>query len=166
MNPSTSPKHKNETNLPPCKVVCVGTVVLRDENVLFVRQAQGQSLEGQWSIPWGFVETDESPEDAALRETLEEAGITAEVRGLIGFQNLNHPGWIGMVFLCGHISGEPAADGVETDQARYLGKQDLALVENPIEPWCRWLVQRVLAGQISLIEGDTDHPYSPRRAYI
>ena len=76
---------------PPRIVVCVGTVVLRENRALFVRQAKGQSLEGKWSIPWGVVEPGESPDNAALRETGEEGGITAEIEGLLGVCRRNRP---------------------------------------------------------------------------
>jgi ADP-ribose pyrophosphatase YjhB (NUDIX family) len=47
---------------PPGIIVCVGGVVLQEGRMLFVRQAPGHSLEGQWTIPWGFMETGETPE--------------------------------------------------------------------------------------------------------
>ncbi|RMF32257.1 MAG: NUDIX domain-containing protein [Chloroflexi bacterium] len=59
----------------PRMTVCVGAVVLQGDQALFVRQAPGHPLEGQWSIPWGIVEAPETPEAAALRETWEEGGI-------------------------------------------------------------------------------------------
>ncbi len=31
--------------------ICVGSIVLKDNKVLFARQAKGHPLEGQWSIP-------------------------------------------------------------------------------------------------------------------
>jgi hypothetical protein len=78
---------------------------------------------------------------------LEEAGIAAEVAGLLAVQPLPEPweGTIAIVFLCNHVSGTPTPDGVETDRACYLAASDLSGV-GAIEPWCRWLVERVLAG--------------------
>jgi ADP-ribose pyrophosphatase YjhB (NUDIX family) len=72
---------------PPKLAVCVGAVVLQRDQALFVRQAKGHSLEGQWSIPWGIVDPEETPESAAMRETEEEGGVKAEIKGLLGFQN-------------------------------------------------------------------------------
>ncbi|MEA3356804.1 MAG: NUDIX domain-containing protein [Candidatus Bipolaricaulota bacterium] len=65
-------------------VGCVGTVVLQGKRVLFIRQAEGHSLAGQWSTPWGFIDKEESLEYAALRETYEESGIKVEIDGLLG----------------------------------------------------------------------------------
>jgi ADP-ribose pyrophosphatase YjhB (NUDIX family) len=147
-------------------VVCVGTVVLKDESVLFVRQAQGHALAGQWSVPWGLVDVGESPEDAALRETLEESGIRAEIDGLLGIQDLPSEAWLGLAFLCHHVAGEPMPDGTETDAAAWLSREEIDASEEPVEPWCAWLARRVLDGKYTLIRSAPDNPYYPRAAYL
>ncbi len=159
-------KRPDSVNFPPRKVVCVGAVVLRGEKVLFIRQAAGQSLAGKWSIPWGFVETDEAPEDAALRETLEESGVSASIVGFLGFQNLNQTGWIGMIFLCRHESGEPQADGVETDDARYLGVDELDALGNAALTWCAWLAKKALSGNYTLIKETPNIPKEKNRGFL
>ena len=129
------------------RTIHVGAIVLNGSRVLFVRQTPSHSLGPVWTIPWGVLDPDESPSCAARREVLEEAGITARVTGLLAVQPLPEPwaGTIAIVFLCNHASGTPTPDGVETDQARYLAASDLSGV-GAIEPWCCWLVERVLAG--------------------
>jgi ADP-ribose pyrophosphatase YjhB (NUDIX family) len=152
---------------PPRIAVCVGTVVLRGDRALFVRQAKGHSLEGQWSIPWGLVDPDEPPEVAALRETEEESGIEVEIQGLLGLQNLRREGWIALVFLCRHVGGEPRSDGgLETDGAGYFSLQEMDQFEEPFEPWCEWLVRRVLGGEYHLIPSELANPYQPRLAFF
>ena len=44
-----------DQEFPPRKVICVGAVILKDEKVLLVRQAQGQSLEGRGAFPGGLL---------------------------------------------------------------------------------------------------------------
>lgn len=151
---------------PPKLAVCVGAVVLHDERVLFIRQARGQSLAGQWSIPWGVVDCEESPEDAALRETHEEGGVRARIEGLLGIQNLPQAGWIGIVFLCRHSAGSPVPDGVEADEAAYLSLEEMDSLDEPIEPWCEWLARRVLNGQYTVVPCERDNPYHPRKAFL
>ncbi|RLF30412.1 MAG: hypothetical protein DRN07_08655 [Thermoplasmata archaeon] len=151
---------------PPKMVVCVGTVVLQGKRVLLIRQAKGHSLAGQWSIPWGVVDNGESPEDAALRETYEEGGIKAEIEGLLGIQNLPEIGWLGIVFLCHHVEGEPVADGVETDKAAYFLVEEIDSLDEPFEPWCEWLVRRVLRGEYTVIPYEPNNPYHPRKAFL
>ncbi len=160
-------KAQSRPEWPPRIVVCVGTVVLQDNRALLVRQAKGHDLSGRWSIPWGIVDPDETPETAALRETSEEGGITAAIDGLLGIQNLPRQGWVGIIFLCRHLSGIPTPDGgIETDRAAYFSLEDLAALEEPIEEWCAWLVRRVLQGGYHLIPPEADNPFRPRLAFL
>jgi ADP-ribose pyrophosphatase YjhB (NUDIX family) len=152
---------------PPRIVACVGTVVLQGERALWVRQARGHSLEGQWSIPWGIVDPGESPAAAALRETQEEGGIVAEIEGLLGVQDLRREGWVALVFLCRHVGGTPTSDGgIETDQAAYFSLAEMDALDEPFEPWCEWLVRRVLRGKHHLVPPEPDNPYRPRLAFF
>lgn len=134
---------------------------------MFVRQAKGHSLEGQWSIPWGIIDPEEPPEAAALRETREESGIVAEIEGLLGIQNLRQQGWLGIIFLCRHISGIPISDGgVETDQAAYFSLEKMDVFAQPFEPWCEWIVRRVLQDDYHLIPLELNNPYQPCLAFL
>ena len=151
---------------PPRIVVCVGTVVLRENRALFVRQAKGQSLEGKWSILWGVVEPGESPDNAALRETGEEGGITAEIEGLLGYQNFSWESSVALVFLCRHVGGEPVPDGVETDRAAYFSLEELNALDAPVSPWCKWLVSRVLRGEYHTIAVELNNPRHPKLAFF
>jgi ADP-ribose pyrophosphatase YjhB (NUDIX family) len=145
----------------------VGAVVLQGNRALFVRQAKGHPLEGQWSIPWGFVDPDESPDSAALRETLEEGGVEAQVEGLLGIQKLHQAGWVAIVFLCSHLGGVPKSDGgIETDRAAYFSNEEMESFEEPFEPWCEWLARRVLGGQYIIIPPEPMNPYQPLKAYF
>lgn len=151
---------------PPRMVVCVGSIVLRGQRALFVRQAPGHSLAGQWSIPWGIVDQGETPEDAALRETYEESRISARIEGLAGIQNLPRASWLGIVFLCHHVEGEPRSDGVETDRAAYFSLEEMDAFGEPFEPWCEWLVRRVLGGEYRLVPRALNNPYAPRHGFL
>lgn len=138
---------KETSQWPPKMVVCVGAVVLHEQRILFIRQAQGHSLAGLWSIPWGLVDEGDTPEAAALRETVEESGITAAVDGLLGIQNLPSTGRLGIVFACHAVSGVPTSDGVESDRAAYFSLEEMLSFTEPFEPWCKWLALRVLSGK-------------------
>jgi len=151
---------------PPKMAVCVGAVVLHKQRILFVRQAKGNSLAGLWSIPWGLVDEGETPEVAALRETVEESGVTSAVDGLLGIQNLQTPGWVGIIFACHAVTGEPVSDGVETDRAAYFSLEEILSFTEPFEPWCKWLALRVLNGNCSVIPEEPGTPYAPRKGFL
>lgn len=151
---------------PPKMVICVGAVVIHQQRILFVRQARGHALSGMWSIPWGFVDDGETPEAAALRETVEESGITATLEGLLGIQNLPTPGWAGIIFACQAQSGDPTPDGVETDRAAYFSLDEILSFTEPFEPWCKWLALRVLNGKCRVIPEEPGTPYFPSKAFL
>jgi ADP-ribose pyrophosphatase YjhB (NUDIX family) len=160
-------EERSSSEWPPRLVVCVGAVVLHGNRALFVRQAEGHPLQGQWSIPWGFVDQDEALDAAALRETMEESGVEARVDGLLGIQQLHQVDWFATVFLCHHFSGTPKHDGgVETDQAAYFSIEEMESFEEPFEPWCEWLVRRTLGGECHIIPPEPKNPYRPLQAYF
>ncbi len=136
------------------------------DGVLFIRQAPGHSLAGQWSIPWGILDQDESPADAAVRETLEEAGVQASVDGLLGIQDLPETGWLAIAFLCRHVEGHPRPDGYETDAARYFTRVEIEQWEEPFEPWCKWLALQVLQDEHRVIPERSAHPFLPSRGFV
>lgn len=163
------------TDFPPRITICVGAVVLRGERVLFVRQTYGEHLTGVWTLPWGFAHgtapdgQPDPPHVAALRETLEEGGVTAEIVGLLGVQN--HVSSTGeprvyLLFLCRHTGGEPAPDGHETDRAAYLSLGDLDALDEPVDPFCAWLARRVLRGEHHVIPPEACNPYRPHLAFF
>ena len=160
-------KQERSPEWPPKIAVFTGAVVLQGNRALFVRQAKGHPLEGQWSIPWGVVDPGEAPEVTAVRETKEEGGIDAEIEGMLGLQNLRREGWIALVFLCRHVGGEPRSDGgIETDEAGYFSLEEMEKFAEPFEPWCEWIVRRVLGGECRVIPPVSANPYRPRLAFF
>jgi ADP-ribose pyrophosphatase YjhB (NUDIX family) len=152
----------------------VGAVVLRERRVLFVRQAYGD-LQGKWSLPWGFVEGEkpdgsvEPPNMAAVRETLEESGVIADVEGLLGIQNhVSNKGEprLYIIFLCSHISGEPMPDNQETDKAAYFSLGEMDAFDEPFDEFCEWIARRVLQDEHHVIPGNTANPYLPHLAFL
>jgi ADP-ribose pyrophosphatase YjhB (NUDIX family) len=155
--------------LPSGIILCVGGVVLEERRILLVRQAEGHPLQKQWTIPWGLVDPREAPEVAVLREIKEEAGVEAEIEGLLGIQNLPDPwdGWVGVIFKCKHISGFPKPDeGRETDRAKYFSLNDISTFAGDIEIWCEWLAYRVLRNEYHLIPPEPANPYAPKIAFM
>jgi hypothetical protein len=68
-------------------------------------------------------------------------------------------GTIALVFLCQHISGTPAPDGIETDGACYMGLSDIAAEPGAFEPWSQWLVEHVLAGHTDALQPREGNPF-------
>lgn len=159
---------QGEAAWPPRHVLCVGSIVLRDQQVLLVRQAAGTSLAGQWTVPWGLVDAAEPPHTAAIRETAEEANVQASMMGLLGTQHIGWQDATALVYCLAHEAGEPAGDGHETDAASYFSQTAFHQLQEPIEPWTAWIVPRIFErmDQLTLIPPIQDNPFQPRLAFL
>lgn len=63
----------------------VSTIVVKERKLLLVKR-KFEPLKGEWCLPSGFAETNESVQGAALRELKEEAGIKGKI---IDFVNVD-----------------------------------------------------------------------------
>ncbi|MBU0704728.1 MAG: NUDIX domain-containing protein, partial [Chloroflexi bacterium] len=61
----------------------VGVLVEVKEGIVLVRRGQPPFV-GWWALPAGYIEADESAEQAALRECKEETGLEVELVELFG----------------------------------------------------------------------------------
>lgn len=64
--------------------VCVGAVVVDDDELLLVRRGNAPAA-GMWSVPGGRVEPGETLAEAALRELEEETGVEGVCGPLLGW---------------------------------------------------------------------------------
>lgn len=65
----------------------VAGIVVNHKGEWLVVQKRYGGLNGKWSLPAGFVEGNETVDQAVLREIKEETGIDARVIQLIGFRS-------------------------------------------------------------------------------
>ncbi len=111
--------------------VGVGGAVVQDGKLLLVRRASRRGR-GNWQIPGGFIEPDETIELAVVREVAEEAGVLAEVVGVLGIRSRYHPdngNSIYVVLLMQPIGGEPTPDGKEVDRAGYFSLEEIQALD-------------------------------------
>lgn len=103
-----------------------------DGRVLLVQNADT----GEWQTLGGAVEPDESPRDAAVREALEEAGVTVELGRLLDvlggpeyvvtYPNGDVASYVVAVFEAVVVAGTPEPDGDETSAATWWARAELA----------------------------------------
>ncbi|HXQ58878.1 MAG TPA: NUDIX domain-containing protein [Acidimicrobiales bacterium] len=108
-------------------------VVPRDPNgrILLVRIIDTS----QWALIGGTVEPDESPDDAAIREAQEEAGVRISlgpILGVIGgpefrisYPNGDETSYVSTVFDATVIGGTPTPDHDETSEVRWWDSDQL-----------------------------------------
>ncbi|MGA9838956.1 MAG: NUDIX hydrolase [Thermoplasmata archaeon] len=71
-----SPRYENPA-------LTVDAVWIRNGRALLVRRGR-PPFRGFWALPGGFVELQETVEQAVVRELREETGLTARVGGIVG----------------------------------------------------------------------------------
>ncbi len=103
----------------------VGVLVVKDGKFLCGLRKDTGEICG----PGGHLEKDESPEQAAVRETREEFGITPTKLQKIGCLQSKTKAYLPtMVFLCTEFEGEPKTDSNEI-VSPYYGFNDIADLE-------------------------------------
>ncbi len=69
--------------------VGVGVIIKKDNKILLQKRI-GAHGPGSWSPPGGHMEFGESPEETAVRETLEEVGVSVRNPKVVGVTNDVH----------------------------------------------------------------------------
>ena len=96
--------------------VGAGALIEQDGRLLLLERTH-EPFKGYWNLPAGYVEADESPIQAALRETCEETGLQVEVVALENiyfFDDDPRGNGILIVYRCRVVGGElsESAEGV------------------------------------------------------
>lgn len=93
--------------------IVVGTVVVHEGKVLMCRRAIEPSR-GLWTLPAGYLENGETPEEGAIREAREEAEARIALDGILGIYTVRHLSQVQILFR-GRFEGAPRfAAGEET----------------------------------------------------
>ena len=130
--------------------------MVNDSRLLLVRRASRRGR-GNWQIPGGFVEPDETMELAVIREVEEEAGVTAAVQGVLGIRNrYDEEGGnsLYIVMRLNPLFGEPNPDMKEVDRAEYFSLAEIQALEQ-ISPVNIEVAKRALAQDHHLLCAQT-----------
>ncbi len=94
----------------------VGCIVRKENKVLLVRHTYGGAA-GKLLIPGGFCQEGELPEEAAVREVLEETSVTARVSRVAGIR-CYRKNWY-LLLEMDYVEGTAASDGKENSEALF-----------------------------------------------
>ncbi len=103
----------------------VNVVVERRGRLLLMRRAI-EPRYGAWTMPGGFLEIDESVDECAARECLEETGVkvsTVDIVGVYSKPTPEGPGIVSIVFR-GRASGRPSP-GREALEVRWFRPEEI-----------------------------------------
>ncbi len=105
-------------------------VVLNEGNhLLLVKRAMEPRI-GEWCLPGGFVELDESPDEGVVRELTEETGLIGKVERLIDCVYEDSP-FYGPLIIIGYqvaSQGGTLKAGDDAAEVRYFPLADLPQV--------------------------------------
>jgi len=115
------------------RIFCPYCGWVRYENPLpsaaaFVRSSKGEILlikrgkepgKGQWALPSGFIEIDETPEAACIRELEEETGLKGKIKRLIGVYSQKSDLYKNVIIIAYEVKARgnpcPDSDSLETE---------------------------------------------------
>lgn len=72
-------------------IPAVACVVVNEANELLIIKRLVEPKPGFWALPSGYVEINQSPEDAAVEELHEETGLVGEIREFLGYYDGTSP---------------------------------------------------------------------------
>lgn len=119
--------------------VIVGVVPERRGRVLLMRRAI-EPRYGAWTFPGGFMEIDETLEECATREALEEVGVEVRIMGLVGLYSRpgpHGPAIVNVVYDGRVRDGDEPSPGREALETRWFRPADIPWDELAYET-TRW----------------------------
>ena len=105
--------------------VAVVVFIQRDGKILLIQRAMNPG-KGKWALPAGFVDYDEAPEDAAIRETLEETCLRVRINRLLAVYPKRDDGLadIAIAYSASILGGEAQA-GDDAAAVGWFTRDDL-----------------------------------------
>ena len=97
--------------------VVAGTIPEQEGRVLLTRRSINPGR-GLWTFPGGFVDFGEAVTDAAVRETLEETGLTVSLTGLLNVYS--YPGSPVIIVYTARVTGGTLTPCAENDRLEWL----------------------------------------------
>jgi ADP-ribose pyrophosphatase YjhB (NUDIX family) len=108
----------------PGPKLVAGCLVIQDRRVLLIRRGIAPAI-GKWTFPGGYVDLGETPQQAAVRETVEEVGMKPELGSLLGvFSDPANPIAATVVYLAKPGSETPGVSD-EATEVRYCAADEI-----------------------------------------
>lgn len=95
-----------------------------------------------WELPGGHLAQGESPDDCAIRETLEECGLTVRIHGLVGVYQWQGLRTAGDAVYWGTIDKGSPRRSLESWATRWVSSDTTPLT---LFPWCHERIADALA---------------------
>jgi ADP-ribose pyrophosphatase YjhB (NUDIX family) len=108
--------------------LAVGVLVTDDQNRVCLILRGEEPRKGFWGLPAGFMEGDESAENAAVRECLEETGLNIALDGLYqvySYHHADHETSGVLILYRAHVIGGSLQAGTDTTDVRFFNPDEI-----------------------------------------
>jgi len=119
----------------------VGAVCEWEEKILLCRRAI-EPRSGYWTIPAGFMELNESSEQGAIRETMEEANARIDITDLLAIYNITRLSQVQIFYRARMISPDFEA-GIETTELDLFRIKDIPW-DDLAFPTVHWILEKAI----------------------
>lgn len=128
----------------------VTSVLIRDDKVLLARHTYGAG-KNFLIVPGGYLNYNETPQDAVVREYKEETGIIVEPKDIIAIR-FNFKDWY-VAFSLGYVSGEATSDNDENSEVIWLDINE-ALTREDVPDLTKKLIESTINDNNALTQTD------------
>lgn len=119
-----------------------GCVLKKDDMYLLV-QEKNPKVYGKWNLPAGYVDADETPVQAAIREVQEETGLIVEAKKEIFTEQLLDAGREFHIFSADIMSGELRPQPDEILDAQWFSMEDIYRLQKDQKLRSDWMVRAI-----------------------
>lgn len=123
-------------------------IVINDGKVLLARHTYGGGA-GKLIIPGGYVEYGESPQDALVREYMEETGVTVRPGNIVGIRFNTHDWYV--AFRADYVSGAPRSDGDENSEVLWVNVNE-ALGREDVPELTKTLIRAAISEEAGFVQ--------------
>ncbi|MGB8656773.1 MAG: NUDIX hydrolase [Candidatus Zixiibacteriota bacterium] len=125
--------HRKRKICPLCRFVfynnpvpAAGVVIEKEGKILLVKR-KFEPYKGDWCLPAGFMEYDESPEQCAIREIKEELNVDVKLNGLFGvYSGKDDPRTHAVLIMYwAKVIGGEMKPGDDADEIRFFAKDEV-----------------------------------------
>ncbi len=134
-------------------------VVFRQGKVLLARHTYGSGM-GMLIVPGGYVEFGETPQEALIREFMEETNIVVKPLDIIAVRFNTHDWYV--AFRAEYISGDAHSDNDENSEVLWMDI-DEALNREDVPELTKRLISAALMEKDGL-QQQTDYEGKPKHA--
>ena len=103
--------------------IVTGSLVIKNKKILLCKRAISPGY-GKWTFPSGYLDSNETLEEGAIREAKEEVNVNIKIKKLFFIFTVRKKNLIQFVFLAKQLN-KSFKPGVETLEARFFDYDDI-----------------------------------------